>query len=548
MQDEEFDNGFNWFLKEQGIVFNSDSAAKLCSDVKKEIQDTLKALNSDVIGSKKKAGILQGDMAEYCFARIFNLKAKASGSLYRADVLRSTELGSVDVVIYKTDASGNAIQGSATSYSLKYYKKGKGAAIQQARTFGSEYRAVLSRKMKKDPSITPENYSFNDFLKERDLDNKGISEETLIYGEQLRLVPKGKMTSVTKHLRNLIKNETNPERRQNLQKVLDLVTDVMNSPDGKVGDIKLTRTKSEEIARAARKGKLDMDKLGLGIDDVLTNRIIWEKSLKTGFISACISLAIDLAPQLIDIIHQLIEKGFINEDSFDLGGGLNDAASSFVVGTLTSAITFHASRESLFSSITPEMISFMVMMCYTSIATTIKGYKNNLPGNVIASQLIQNGYVLTWTCVGAVAVSKIPQAVFAKLGKGLGYLLGEAIGTIGNVAIPVVAQLLGTLIGSVIGGLSYKWLHGLSISLCVEKGYTFFGLVKQDYAIPEPLHKFLIGDCINLKKEVISDGIPLDPIQLDPITEYPIGHGERILKLILERQVVGVNEIAYVVR
>ena len=143
------------------------------------------------------------------------------------------------------------------------------------------------------------------------------------------------------------------------------------------------------------------------------------------------------------------------------------------------------------------------MMCYTSIATTIRGYKNNLPGNVIASQLIQNGYVLTWTCIGAVAVSKIPQAVFAKLGKGLGYLLGEAIGAIGNVAIPVVAQLLGTLIGSVIGGLSYKWLYGLSISLCVEKGYTFFGLVKQDYAIPEPLHKFLISDCINLKKEVI---------------------------------------------
>ena len=548
MQDEEFVSGFNWFLKENDIVFGSDSAAKTCSEIKKEIQNMLDSLNSDVYGNKKRLGNLQGDMAEYYFTRIFNLKAKASGSLYRADVLRSTELGSVDVLLYKTDIQGNAIPGTATPYSLKYYKSGKGAASQQARSFGGEYRAALSRKMKTDSSITSESYTFDDFLKERNLDNKGIGEETLLYGDQIRLIPKGKMTSSKKYLEGLLKKETSIERRRAIQETYDLITDVMNSPDGKVGDIKLTRTKSEEIARAARKGKLDMDKLGLGFDDVLTNRIIWEKSLKTGYISACISLAIDLAPQLIDIIHQLIEKGFINEDSFDLGGGINDAASSFVVGTLTSAITFHASRESLFSSITPEMISFMVMMCYTSIATTIKGYKNNLPGNVIASQLIQNGYVLTWTCIGAVAVSKIPQAVFAKLGKGLGYLLGEAIGTIGNVAIPVVAQLLGTLIGSVIGGLSYKWLHGLSISLCVEKGYTFFGLVKQDYAIPDPLHKFLISDCINLKKEVISDGIPLDPIPLDPITEQHIGHGERILKLILERQMVGVNEIAYVVR
>jgi hypothetical protein len=548
MQDEEFDSGFNWFLKENDIMFGSDSAAKLCSDIKKEIQNMLDALNSDVYGSAKRLGNLQGDMAEYYFTRMFNLKAKASGSLYRADVLRSTELGSVDVVIFKTDVHGNAIPGTATPYSLKYYKSGKGAASQQARSFGGEYRAALSRKMKRDPSITPESYKFDDFLKEHDLDNKGISEETLLYGDQVRLIPKAKMTSVKKGLADLIKKETNAERRQNLQKVYDLITDVMNSPDGKVGDIKLTRTKSEEIARAARKGKLDMDKLGLGFDDVLTNRIIWEKSLKTGYISACISLAIDLAPQLINIIQQLIEKGFINEGSFDLEGGLNDIASSFVIGTLTSAITSYASREALFSSITPEMISFVVMMCYTSIATTIKGYKNNLPGNIIASQLIQNGYVLTWACIGAVAVSKIPDAVFAKLGKGLGYLFGKVIGTIGNWAIPVVAQLLGTLIGSVIGGLSYKWLHGLSISLCVEKGYTFFGLVKQDYTIPEPLHKFLISDCINLKKEVISDSIPLDPIQFDPITEEPIGHGERILKLILERQVVGINQIAYIVR
>ena len=106
----------------------------------------------------------------------------------------------------------------------------------------------------------------------------------------------------------------------------------------------------------------------------------------------------------------------------------------------------------------------------------------------------------------------------------------------------------GTLIGAVLGGLTYKWLYDLGISLCVEKGYTFFGLVKQDYTIPEPLHKFLISDRINLRKEVISDNIKPEPIQLEAITNQPVGFGERILKLMLERQVVGVNKIAYVVR
>lgn len=541
MQSEEFESGFNWYMKENDLVFSSGSAAKLCSDVKKYIHETLNILNTDVKGSKKRIGVLQGDMAEFYFVRIFNLKAQASGSPYRAEVLRSTELGSVDVLIYRTDAAGNAIPGSAEPYSLKFYKSGKGAAAQQARTFGSEYKAALCRKMKNDPSLTAENYTFEDFLKERNLDNKGINEETLLYGGQTRLIPKAKMTSAKKYLEELIKKEIDPERRKNLQTVLDLITDTINSPDGKVGDIQLTRTKSEEIARAARKGKLDLDKLGIGVDDILTNRIIWEKSLHIGFVSGCITLAIDLAPQLIDIIRQLFSKGIVDLESLDLTGDLNDAGSSFVVGTLTSALTFHASRETLLSSVTPEMLSFMVMMCYTSIVTTIKGYRDNLSGSEIASQLVQNTYVLTWTYVGASLIG--PQIT-----SGIGHIIGQTVGMIGNSVLPVVSTMLGTLIGAIIGGLSYKWLNDLGVSLCVEKGYTFFGLVKQDYTIPDPLHKFLICDRINLRKEVISDSVSLEPIRLEAISEKSIGFGERILKLILERQVIGVNTIAYVAR
>jgi hypothetical protein len=184
-------------------------------------------------------------------------------------------------------------------------------------------------------------------------------------------------------------------------------------------------------------------------------------------------------------------------------------------------------------------------MCYTSISTTIKGYRDQLPNNVIANQLIQNTYMLSWAYMGA---SLIGPQIAKGLTKGLGYLIGEAIGAVGNFAVPIIAQLLGTLIGSVLGGMSYKWLNNLGMSLCVEKGYTFFGLVKQDYTMPDPLHKFLISDRIDLKQETISDSIGLNPIQLQPITEQPIGFGERILKIILERQVVGVNEIAYIVR
>ena len=449
MKDDEFDCGVKWSLKEN-ILFGSASSEKFCTETKEIIQNTLKALNNYVKGSKKRIGNLQGDMAEYVFPSIFNMKAQISGSPYRADVLRSTELGSVDIIIYKTDIRGNAIPDSAIPYSLKFYKSGKQAAAQQARTFGGEYRRVLATKIKKNPKITSETYTFDDFLKERKLENKGIGEHTLLYGDQIRLIPKGKITAAKTYLKNLIKKETNPTRRENLQKVLDLLTDRLVSPDGKVGYVSLTRTQSEQIAKKAKKAGLDLDKLGITVDDILTNKIIWNKALEIGKLSACITFAIEIAPQLIDVIHQLFNKGYIDMDSFDIFNAAEDAASSFVLGTLTSYFTMEACKRELLSEISPEIISFTVMMCFMSITTTIKGCKDELPKNVIASQLIENANVLIW---GYVANNLIGQ----QIANGLGMIIGQALGGIGDCIIPVIGTLVGTLIGSYIGSLTNEW-------------------------------------------------------------------------------------------
>lgn len=539
MDRNEFVSGVDWYLKNIDIIIGADTVSDKCEAVRQEIVNTLKALNEDVKGSKKRIGNLQGDMAEYYFARIFNLKAKASGSPYRAEVLRSNELGSVDIIIYKMDAKGNAVSGSASTYSLKYYKSGSGAASQQARTFGSEYRSTLAQKIKKDPSITIESYTFDDYLKERKLDNKGIDENTLLYGNQSRLIPKAKITSARKYLQKMIAKETDPSRRKNLENVLKLLTDVLNSPDGKVGDIMLTRGRSEKIAMAARKGGLDLNKLGIGVEDVLTNRIIWEKSLQTGYLSGAITLAIELAPQLIDLIQQLFEKGILDLNSFDVMGALTDSASSFLLGTLTSVFTFHATRTVLLKSITPEMISFAVMTCYTSISTIIKGCRDSLPKNVVAEQLIQNAYVLTWSYVGTSIVG-------SKIQMGLTKAFEIVLKSLSKSVIPIFSTMIGSLIGAVIGGISYQLIKNVGISLCVENGYTFFGLVKQDYTIPKQIYELLISDSIK-SDPIKPDNIHLDPINTDVITEPSIAFGERIFKLLMERQVIKLNQIAYTI-
>ena len=55
--------------------------------------------------------------------------------------------------------------------------------------------------------------------------------------------------------------------------------------------------------------------------------------------------------------------------------------------------------------------------------------------------------------------------------------------------LAIAIYMLGSLAGSLIGGISYKIGCAVFIGLCVDKGMTFFGLVDQDYTLPDHVLK-----------------------------------------------------------
>lgn len=128
-----------------------------------------------------------------------------------------------------------------------------------------------------------------------------------------------------------------------------------------------------------------------------------------------------------------------------------------------------------------------------------------------------------------------------------GYLLGAYIGGIIGQALgfelPVIGYLLGTLIGTsicVIYNIGKKKL----ISFCVDTGFTCFGLVEQDYELPEEvLHELGVETIPIPRTQIDRIDIPRTQTSATGINQMEY---ETIDITVLRRGVIGVNKIGYV--
>lgn len=125
------------------------------------------------------------------------------------------------------------------------------------------------------------------------------------------------------------------------------------------------------------------------------------------------------------------------------------------------------------------------------------------------------------------------------LGSHIGGIIGQALG----LELPVVGYLLGSLIGTsfcVIYNIGKKKL----ISFCIDTGFTCFGLVEQNYELPEEVLYGLGIESVSIPQtQVKRTAVPRIPITKTGInrSEY-----ETIGMTMLRRGVIGVNKIGYV--
>ena len=63
-------------------------------------------------------------------------------------------------------------------------------------------------------------------------------------------------------------------------------------------------------------------------------------------------------------------------------------------------------------------------------------------------------------------------------------MLGASIGQM-VIPIPVLGALAGNIVGSTMGVVLFEGGRQVILGICKESGWTFFGLVEQDYTVPE---------------------------------------------------------------
>lgn len=112
------------------------------------------------------------------------------------------------------------------------------------------------------------------------------------------------------------------------------------------------------------------------------------------------------------------------------------------------------------------------------------------------------------------------------------------------VEMPVLGFMLGSFIGSVIGSFAYSTGYSAALSFCVDTGFTMFGLVDQDYTLPEETLVQIGIDVFNYDKFEYSK-FEYDQFQIDKFE--PDKFQPAVLDIVfLRRGVIGVRQVGYV--
>lgn len=464
-------------------VMSTDIASHIGKEYVRSVEMAIKQVE-DVINSHpyRNLGIeqLQGYMLEEWAAGTFNVDAVAAGSADRASVLHSTLKDSIDIQL----KSGEA-------YSAKSYKTAEKSVIAQAR-FNSE---------------TGQSSYYN--------------QGRLVPSDQL---PDAKATARRRALKNQsIRADVSDAYAETESKL----TDAIQNGEG-ISSKKASRKELEEIARQSKTQEFKAEDHGVTVKDAIKADYMLKQALKAGYTTAAITVAVQLAPEIYKAIDYLIKHGEIDIQQIKKVGkkGISAGAEGFLRGSISSSLLIMCEKGALgeaFKGINPTMLGTMVAL----VMQTAKNSILVAAGKMDAKQM------------GAAFVDTIVVSGGYLLGTHIGGIIGQALG----IELPVVGYLLGSLVGT-----SFCAVYNIGkkklISLCIDTGFTCFGLVKQDYELPDEVLNELGIEAIPIPRTPVNR-IDIQKTKIPTIGISSAEHETIDIKL-LRRGVIGVNRIGYV--
>ena len=423
---------------------------------------------------------LQGYMLEEWAAGTLNTNAAGAHSLDFAEVMHLNGKDSVDIHL-----------GSGADYSAKSYGTAEKTAVQQARV------------------------------------NTETGEAS--YLGQGRLVPEDQLDQAKAYAhRQYLRNAPIREKTSEAYNDAEVhMTDRLKNADG-IESEAATRKELEQIARESKKQEFSADKHGITLEGTVDIDFLAKQALKAGYNAAVVTVAFQLAPEIYKAIDYLIKTGEIDLSQIKHMGekGITSGAEGFIRGTVASTLK--------------------IMCDLGKFGERLKGVNPTLLGTVVAltMQTVKNSILvaagrMTAQQMGAAFVDTVIVTGGYLLGAKIGGMIGQALG----LTLPVAGYVLGTLVGTSFC-VAYNIGKKKLISFCVDTGFTCFGLVEQNYELPEEVLKEIGVDVIPIPT-VSYESVDIPEVKLQ-VLEPERAEFETIQMTVLKRGIIGVNKVGYV--
>lgn len=438
-----FMEGYDYFARSSGAQVAASVSSQRIAEVNAEIASLAKDIAD--LGTNKSIDFLSGDIAEFLHARTFNVDAILNDSSNRATVPRTTGYATPDVVLR-----------SGEEFQVKYYTDGQSSAKAQS---------VSHEQALKNPSTGTG--------AGRAISEGGSNPSDPIYKNMKRVIPGGQSEDAKRYLRRKISEESikRPDEVERYQGTLDNLTEVVSDEDG-ISSKRISREESKQIARESKQDELDLSEHGISAEDMVKAKHILKHSLKAGMSAAMIAAVLKAAPYIISSIQELHANGELDFDHLQAAGSdvLETGASAFVTGAISSAVVEALQSGKLGEAATganPAIVASLTVIAINAARNAYKVAKGEMEARELADCVVRDSFV------SALA------------------LLGGTAGAAALPILPMFGYLLGSFVGSAIGGITYRAGQDLFMSFAVSNGITYFGIVKQDYQLPDEVLKEL---------------------------------------------------------
>ena len=504
---EGFAEGYAFFEKNTG----SYTAATMGDAYVKDVTDAIDVLRNDLnafCGYQTKTDALKGDIAEFWHSDTFNIDAIIKGSKSRTNVDRSHDFASADI----TSNFGK-------DFGLKYYKTGADSAKQQAKSIFERFKEYQSQGGKD---------SLEEFLSKRGFDDIDNILNDPIYSGQLRVIPKDQLEEATALLQRKILEEGSkrPDQVARYQETLKMLTDKIKDGKG-TESVALSKEEAELLARLAKEGNITgetLKELGISTEDLIKYEYVMQQSFKAGVSAATITMVLHVAPEIYKALSYLIKNGELDEKQFQKIGfaALQGGAEGFVRGSVSAAITTACKVGfwgEAFKSVNPSVVGAVTVIAMDTMKNSFKVAIGQMQSRELANELIKEMFVSTCSLVGG----GVTQAF---------------------VEIPVLGFMLGSFIGSVVGSFAYNTGYNAFITFCVDTGFTMFGLVDQNYELPDEVMEAVGVEVFRYEEFRFNEFAP-EQFSFEEFRpeEFEV---ESLSIGFLRRGVIGVQQIGYV--